>query len=727
MEKGRKQFDEFIRFARESGIAYDEAVITKAFDRASSAHKGQLRKSGDPYISHPVAVATILVDIGMDTESVVAAILHDVVEDTPATIEDISKEFGETISGLVDGVTKIGKIPFSTDEIQQAENVRKMLMAMSKDIRVIIIKLADRLHNMRTLMHMSAQKQRDKAKETMEVYAPIAHRLGMRWVKEELEDLSLRYLDPLAYDEIVDILEAKNLDKREYLDKITQDIKNRMVHISKDMKIEARVKSIYGIYRKMYMQNRSFDEIYDIYAIRIIVDTVEECYSALGIVHDMYHLIPNRFKDYISTPKPNGYQSLHTTVVGKEKLPVEIQIRTFDMHKTAEFGIAAHWKYKVGVEGGDSLDERLAWINKIISSQQDVQDREELISAIKIDLSPEDIYVLTPKGDVINLPQGATAIDFAYAIHTAVGNKMIGAKVDGRIVPLDYKVRTGQIVEVLTTKSTTHGPSRDWLKMVCTNEARGKIRSWFKKERREENIEQGRGDFEREIKRIGLGLNDETTQMLLKPIMQRNNCTTTEDLFAAIGYGGIQLGKVVGQLKDDIAKLQRQAQQMGQPPIVNIKKSRVNGGVIIEGLDNCLIKYARCCNPLPGEPIVGFVTRGFGVSLHRSDCQNAIDGQKNPEQDGRWVRAHWERDQLSSDFKVTITVKGTDRMGLLADLTVQVSNMHVPIYAVNSRVDKDGDVITSFTVSVTSKEQLTVIIPKLRKVEGVYYVERTGV
>lgn len=722
------QWTSFLEKLRASGSTYDEKLITKAYQIAEKAHTGQLRKSGDPYISHPLAVAEILLDIGMDSECIIAAILHDVVEDTSLTNEDMVKNFGETIAQLVDGVTKIGKIPFSTDELQQAENVRKMLMAMSKDIRVIIIKLADRLHNMRTLMFMKPQKQRDKAKETMEVYAPIAHRLGMRSVKEELEDLSLRYLDPMAYDEIVKTLEARSLDNQDYLQKICNDIRERVHHLCDDMVISSRVKSIYGIYRKMYMQNRSFEEIYDIYAVRIIVDTVEECYAALGIIHDMYHLIPNRFKDYISTPKQNGYRSLHTTVIGREGLPFEVQIRTFEMHKTAEFGIAAHWKYKVGVKGQDKLDERLAWINKIINSQQDAQDKEELLSAIKVDLSPEDIFALTPKGDVINLPQGSTVIDFAYAIHTAVGNRMIGAKVDGRIVPLDYKIRTGQIVEILTTKSSSHGPSRDWLKIVRTNEARGKIRSWFKKERREENIEQGRADFEWEIRRAGLIPGEEIVQQLLKPVLQRNNCNTAEDLYAAIGYGGVQLTKIINQIKEDYTKLQRQHQSDGSVPITQERrKHKSDSGVVVEGLDNCLVKFAKCCNPLPGEPIIGFVTRGYGVSIHRADCTNAVRGQQDPEQEGRWVRAYWaEEIQPSTDYKVTLEIRAENRPALLADITIQLSNMRIPIHAVTAREDKDGIAVTHLTISITSKEHMMSIISKLKKVDSVLSVERSG-
>ena len=718
--------ENLMKSIRESGKLYDEELILKAYGIADSAHKGQMRESGEAYISHPLSVAAILLNIGMDSESIAAALLHDTVEDTNWSLDEVKKEFGPVIAQLVDGVTKLGRIPFSTNEEQQAENVRKMLLAMSEDIRVIIIKLADRLHNMRTLSFMSEQKQRDKAKETMEVYAPIAHRLGMRLIKEELEDLSLRYLDRVAYDEIHRILIQRQLDKGDFLDQIKDKIQERITGICEDLCIESRVKSIYGIYRKMYMQNRSFEEIYDIFAIRIIVDTVEECYNVLGIIHEMYRLIPNRFKDYISTPKQNMYQSLHTTVIGKEGIPFEVQIRTWEMHKTAEFGIAAHWKYKVGIQGEDKLDDRLSWIRQIINSQQENEDIEELVRSIKTDLSPEDIFVLTPKGDIINLPSGSTVVDFAYAIHTAVGNKMIGAKVDGRIVPLDYQIKTGEIVEVITTKAQNHGPSRDWLKIVRTSEARGKIRAWFKKERREENIEQGKSDLERELKRNCINIPDDQMADFILEISKRQHCNSVEDLYAAIGYGGVRLSRLIPRIKEEYQKLVKTSQPVEEPIVVKQTVRRNNGGVIVEGIDNVLVKYSKCCNPLPGEPIVGFITRGYGVSVHRADCRNAIAGMADGEQEGRWIGVRWEN-EAEGEFKATLNVVGTNRTGILADVSMQLANMHIPIYSMNARILKSKDSSMLVTIGIHSIEQLNSVITKIGKVSGVVHVERTGI
>ena len=715
-----------IDLLRESGKSYDEELILKAYETAEHAHQGQMRESGEAYISHPLSVAAILINIGMDSESIAASILHDIVEDTNYPLEQVKKEFGSVIAQLVDGVTKLGRIPFSTNEEQQAENVRKMLLAMSEDIRVIIIKLADRLHNMRTLSFMPEQKQRDKAKETMEVYAPIAHRLGMRVIKEELEDLSLRYLDRVAYDEIHKILAKRQLDKGDFLEQINEKIKERISGVSKNLCIESRVKSIYGIYRKMYIQNRAFEEIYDIFAIRVIVDTVEECYNVLGIIHEMYRLIPNRFKDYISTPKQNMYQSLHTTLIGKEGIPFEVQIRTWEMHKTAEFGIAAHWKYKVGILGEDKLDERLSWIREIINSQQENEDIEELVRTIKSDLSPEDIFVLTPRGDIITLPNGATVIDFAYAIHTAVGNKMIGAKVDGRIVALDYQIKTGEIVEVITTKAQNHGPSRDWLKIARTSEARGKIRAWFKKERREENIEQGRSELERELKRNNISLPEDQMCELILETSKRQHFNGMEDLYAAIGYGGVRLSRLMPRIKEEYQKIIKPAQPPEEALIVKEPRKKGSGGVIVEGIDNCLVKYSKCCNPLPGEKIVGFVTRGYGVSVHKADCRNAVLGMADEEQQGRWVNVRWEN-ETAGEFKATLNVVGTNRTGILADVSMQLANMHIPIYSMNARILKDKSSAMLITVGIQTVEQLNSAIGKISKVGGVVSVERTGI
>ena len=535
---------------------FDLELIDKAYNLALDAHGNQRRISGIPYILHPTSVACILVELGMDTQSIVAALLHDVVEDTAYTVSDIEKMFGKEIANLVDGVTKLGKIPYSSQEEQQAENLRKMLIAMAEDIRVIIIKLADRLHNMRTIECMEPQKRRDKARENMEVYAPIAHRLGIRTIKEELEDLSLKYLDPVAYKEIEDELELGKEDREHLLAIIKRRIEQKLSPVIPDLHLEGRVKSINGIYRKVFIKNRLMEEIYDIYAVRVIVNTVNDCYNILGIIHEAFRPIPNRFKDYISTPKPNMYQSLHTTVIGKEGIPFEVQIRTWEMHRLAEYGIAAHWKYKLGLKSKkDSLDESLAWIRNMLENQNENSDAGDIIRMIKSDLVPEEVFILTPRGDVINLPMGATVIDFAYAIHTEVGNHMIGAKVDKRIVPIDYKVKTGQIVEILTTKERSRGPSRDWLKIVKTSEARSKIRQWFKRERREENLAQGKIEIEREFDRLGIRLNEAQMKDFLMSIAKTHRCETIDKFYETIGYGGILLSRIMPRIKDEYNKL----------------------------------------------------------------------------------------------------------------------------------------------------------------------------
>lgn len=521
---------------------FDMEKIDKAYQFALESHGDQKRRSGVPYILHPVSVAYILVELGMDTESIVASLLHDVVEDTPVGLEEIKKLFGIEVANLTDGVTKLGRIPYSSREEQQAENLRKMLIAMADDIRVIIIKLADRLHNMRTIEFMPDQKRRDKALETMEVYAPIAHRLGIRALKEEMEDISLRYLDPIGYHEIESALAMKSGEREEFINKIKKQIYDRVSSVIPNVHLEGRVKSINGIYRKVFVQGKSMEEIYDIYAVRVIVDSLNDCYNVLGMIHDMYRPIPNRFKDYISTPKPNLYQSLHTTVLGKEGVPFEVQIRTWEMHHTAEYGIAAHWKYKLGLTKSDSFEQRLMWVRQMLENQQDTVDSTELVRTIKTDLAPEEVFVFTPKGDVISLPIGSTVIDFAYAIHSAVGNRMIGAKVDGRIVPIDYKVKTGEIIDVLTTKEESHGPSRDWLKIVKTSEARNKIRQWFKKEKREENIIEGKAEIEREFRRNGIELPEPEMKAFLEEIATHQHCQTVEDLYAALGYGASSFG-----------------------------------------------------------------------------------------------------------------------------------------------------------------------------------------
>ena len=702
---------------------FDMEKIDKAYQFALESHGDQKRRSGVPYILHPVSVAYILVELGMDTESIVASLLHDVVEDTPVGLEEIKKLFGIEVANLTDGVTKLGRIPYSSREEQQAENLRKMLIAMADDIRVIIIKLADRLHNMRTIEFMPDQKRRDKALETMEVYAPIAHRLGIRALKEEMEDISLRYLDPIGYHEIESALAMKSGEREEFINKIKKQIYDRVSSVIPNVHLEGRVKSINGIYRKVFVQGKSMEEIYDIYAVRVIVDSLNDCYNVLGMIHDMYRPIPNRFKDYISTPKPNLYQSLHTTVLGKEGVPFEVQIRTWEMHHTAEYGIAAHWKYKLGLTKSDSFEQRLMWVRQMLENQQDTVDSTELVRTIKTDLAPEEVFVFTPKGDVISLPIGSTVIDFAYAIHSAVGNRMIGAKVDGRIVPIDYKVKTGEIIDVLTTKEESHGPSRDWLKIVKTSEARNKIRQWFKKEKREENIIEGKAEIEREFRRNGIELPEPEMKAFLEEIATHQHCQTVEDLYAALGYGGIQLWRLMPRIRDNYNKIKKPVEESQE---VRYQKapSKATGGVIIDGIDNCLIKFSKCCNPLPGDDIIGFITRGYGVSIHKRSCTNVPKDISKAAEPERWVNARWAGD-IQDEFESTLEILASERTGLLADLTNQLSSMHIFIHALNSRELKDNNAIIYATITVNGLEHLKSVISRLSNISGIISIGRS--
>ena len=726
-------YEELKKIIAESGKEYDREQIEAAYRLAEEKHREQKRSSGEPYIIHPLSVAAILVGLGMDSQSVMAGLLHDVVEDTDCTLEDIQKQLGKEVAPLIDGVTKLGKIPYSSREEQQAENLRKMLMAMAEDIRVIIIKFADRMHNLSTLEYMSPQKQRDKAVECLEVYAPIAHRLGIRTVKEYMEDVSLKYLDPLAYREIEDDLASRSKSSKQFIEDTKALIRSRVEVSIPDVYIEGRVKSVYGIYRKMFIQGKAFDEIYDVFAVRVIVDTIEDCYNVLGIIHDMFQPLPNRFKDYISMPKPNMYQSLHTTVITKAGVPFEVQIRTWEMHHTAEYGIAAHWKYKLGMSAKDSdnaaLDDRLAWIRQMLENQAESEDVTDLVHSIKSDLIPEEVFVFTPRGDVINLPLGSTVIDFAYAIHSAVGNRMIGAKVDKRIVPLDYKVKTGEIIEILTTKEAGKGPNRDWLTLVRTSEARNKIRAWFKKEKRDENIVEGKAELEREFKRSNIQLTRELMDYMIESVGKRHNCATEDDFYAAIGYGGIQLWKVLPRIKEEAQRLQKSASpdqpQELPPPTTPEPKGRVASGVLVDGMDNCLIKFSRCCNPLPGDEIIGFITRGFGVSIHKRSCSNVPRDLTQCPEPERWVNAHWAGD-VKDDFKSTLHILAVDRGGLLADVTQQLSNMKIFIHALNSRQERgSGNAIISATISINGLPQLQNIIERLGKIPGVISIDRS--
>lgn len=708
---------------------YDSAKIKKAYDLAHDAHKNQRRRSGEPYIMHPVAVAEILFKLGMDNECIIGALLHDVVEDTEYNLDYIKAEFGDEVALLVDGVTKLGQIPLSTREEVQAENIRKMFMAMNEDIRVIIIKLCDRLHNMRTLQHMPAYKQREKSLETLEIYAPIAHRLGIRPIKEELEDLAIYYLDPIAYKEIEKNLSMQKEQGEAFLKEITTQIREKIEPVMKNVQITSRVKSVHGIFRKVYMKGKDFEQIFDIYAVRIIVDSLIDCYNALGIVHDMYKPIPGRFKDYISMPKPNMYQSLHTTVLSQSGIPFEIQIRTWEMHRTAEFGIAAHWKYKLGKGGKDEMDNRLEWIHRMLETGNSADNAEELVASIKGDLSVDEVFVFTPKGDVKCLPKGSTVIDFAYAIHSAVGNKMIGAKVNGKIVNLDYQVKTGEIVEVLTSNQQGKGPSRDWLNIVKTGESRSKIRAWFKKEKRDENIVRGKNEVEHELKRNFVRLEDnEKYEAFLKKIAERQHFTNLDDFYAAVGYGGIQITRLMPGIKDEYNRNWKPKEITPPKPVINVEKhsqTKNSGGVVVEGIDNCLVKMARCCTPVPGEEIIGFINRGTGLTVHRRDCVNVPKDIENSPEPERWVKAHWDS-SVQIEARSTLDVYAIDRDGVVLDITTKMANSHVKIHSINARPINDGNCLTTLTISVNSKEHLESIVKTLKKVDGVYHIERSG-
>ena len=715
-------WEKLVEAIHASGKAYNMEMIEKAYNLANEAHKGVCRRSGEPYICHPLAVARLVLDLGMDTESIAAALLHDVVEDTPTTLDDLKAAFGEEVALLVDGVTKLTKIQFSNIEELQAENLRKMLLAMSRDVRVMIIKLCDRLHNMRTGDAWPEQKRRDKARETMEVYAPIANRLGILNVKEELEDRSLHYLDPVGYEEISKMLSERAGE--EFLARVSSVIELRLKESGiEGATIKRRVKSIYGIYRKTIMQNKSFDEIYDIYAVRVILDTLAECYSTLGLIHDMYHPLPNRFKDYISTPKPNGYQSLHTTVIGHEGIPFEVQIRTRKMDEQAEYGVAAHWKYKEGLDGHDKLDERLAWVSQLLENQRVSEDSGNLLHDLKSDLLPEEVFAFTPKGDVINLPAGATCIDFAYAIHSAVGNRMVGCKVNNRMVPIDHIVSTGEIIEVILG-SADKGPSRDWLKIVRTSEAKSKIRNWFKKMRREENIQQGRDALARELRREMIFIPDDELDEFIGSCCRRLRQNNAEELYAAIGYGGITIANCLPKLKEEWQKRKSEEDKSEQLAKVDLSRVHATDGVVVEGFDNTPIKFAKCCSPLPGDPIVGFITRGFGVSIHKQSCVNAIASMKDPANAPRWVKAYWA-DSVKDSYKAGLEIVALDRNELLRDVLSALADIRVPIYTMNARQVENNCAVVSLTIGINNTEHLNRVVARLSKIKDVLKVTRS--
>ena len=706
--------------------------IRAAFEFAAKAHGAQMRKDGSPFITHPLAVAQIVAEeLHLDSESIEAALLHDTIEDTSATHEDISRLFSPTVADLVEGVSKLTRVHYTSKEEEQMENLRKMLMAMSKDIRVILIKISDRLHNMRTMEYQTPEKQKQKSFETMEIYAPIAHRLGMQKMKWELEDLSLKYLDPISYREIVEALNEKAAQYDGFMSSIHDQITRRLREAHIDGYVYGRMKHPYSIYRKMYTQNKSLDDVYDLFAFRVIVDTVSDCYNVLGIIHDLYKPILGRFKDYIGTPKPNMYQSLHTTVVGQNGIPFEVQIRTREMHEVAEYGIAAHWKYKQNGQGAGD-EGRYEWVRRLLENQEGA-DAEDFIHSLKVDMFADEVFVFTPRGDVINLPAGATPIDFAYNIHSAVGNHMVGAKVNGRLVPFDTRLKNGDIVEVVTSQSA-HGPSRDWVKIARSSNARSKIRQWFKRERRDENIVNGRSSFESELKRCGVTLKELTAEENLPVILKKLSFKSLDDMYAAIGYGGVTSLKLIGHLREDIQRIlhQHQAERQaevpveGQPevtrPAVPVREHSEQG-IVVEGLSNCLVKFSKCCSPVPGDEIVGFITRGYGVSVHRKDCPNADPARRPPEEAGRWIKVSWGGKTRES-YRTNLQVVSKDRPNLLVDISTILSAAKVHVSSLNARSTADGFALISLAVDVSDSQQLQAVMRRLEQISGVMRVTR---
>ena len=700
----------------------DMALIDRAVDYANQKHKLQKRKDGSPYIIHPLAVAQIVAEMGLDCDAILGALLHDCIEDTDASHEDIEKIFGPTVAELVEGVTKLTRANFSSSEQAQMENLRKMFMAMSKDIRVVLIKIADRLHNMRTMQYQTPEKQIQKCRETMDVYAPLAHRLGMQKIKWELEDTALRYLAPMEYNEIMSYLQAHKEKDEAFMRTIQDKITQRLTSVGIHNTTYGRIKHVYSIYRKMLAQGKTIDELYDIYAFRVIVDTIPDCYNVLGHVHDLFSLVPGRFKDYISTPKPNMYQSLHTTVIGSQGIPFEVQIRTWQMHETAEYGIAAHWKYKQGTGTGTEKD--FEWVRRLLESQQD-SDAEEFVQSMKIDMFDDEVFVYTPKGRIVSLPAGSTPIDFAYAIHSGVGNSMIGAKVNNRIANIDTTLKNGDIVEVLTSKSAK-GPSRDWLTICKSNQARTKIKQWFKKEKREENIVHGKASFESEMKRVGLPLTAATDPELEGQLLKKLSFDTWDDMFAAIGYGGLTAAKAVGRIRDDINKALKQqtAEKLPQSPPrfrpdseAVIQNRHAVNGVIVEDIDSCMIKFAKCCTPVPGDPIVGFITKGFGVSIHRADCPNA-QNREDPRQAARWVRVRWAT-QEEQPFETTLELDCITRDGLILDVAMVLSTARVRVKEMSGKDLPGGRSAITIRFEVKDVAELESVRTKLLNIRDV--------
>lgn len=733
-----KELQELVKQIKEYAPNANVELVEKAYYFGKKAHEGQFRKSGEPYFIHPIAVANILASMELDIETITAGLLHDVVEDTEYTYEDIKREFGKEVADLVDGVTKLGQIKYQSKEETQAENLRKMFLAMAKDIRVILIKLADRLHNMRTLKYMPPEKAKSKAKETLEIYGGIANRLGISKIKLELEDLALRYTDSEGYYDLVDKVAIKRSQREAYIEQIVELLSQKIKEVNIHCNVYGRPKHFYSIYRKMKDKHKSFEEIFDLTAVRIIVDTVKDCYAVLGLVHTLWKPMPGRFKDYIAMPKPNMYQSLHTTVIGPNGEPLEIQIRTVEMHTIAECGIAAHWKYKEGKTNvkEDSVQEKLQWLRQMMEWEKDLKDPHEFLDALKEDVFNSQVYVFTPKGDVIEMPAGATPIDFAYRVHTNVGNKCVGAKIDGKIVPIDYKLQNGNIVEILTS-SNSNGPSRDWLNIVKTPNAKSRIRQWFKKERREENIERGSELLEKEFKKYGLPLKDSALEKYMIQIAKKFNQPSVEDLIATIGYGGIMVSQVVTKAKDyylkevkkqqkDNVKLKEEEFERHNLSDAEYKKKRKKNncqGVIVEGLDNILIRFAKCCNPLPGDEIIGYITKGRGVAIHRKDCVNAK--QECELFRNRLIHVSWA-DSESGKFEGEIQIKAVDRKGIINDITHTVAVEKVSLNGINARKGKEEVVNINLLIEVNNIKELNALMKKIKAIPGVEQIYRVN-
>ncbi len=718
-----------------TGKNYDLDKIQAAMDYAEALHEGQFRVSGEPYISHPIAVAEIVASLELDTNSICAALLHDTVEDCSdkTNLKEIEKRFGEEVAMLVDGLTKLVTLYIEDKEEAHIENLRKMLLAMSKDVRVIFIKLCDRLHNMRTLEVKPDPKRRSTALETMHVYAPLAHRLGMQKIKQELENLCISYLDPIGYAEVESYIKEKYGESVNFIEGVTAQVEEKLRENNIKFEFKGRIKSAYSIYRKMYNQNKSFDQIYDFYAMRIIVDTELECYTALGLIHEMFKSVPGRFKDYISTPKPNMYRSLHTTVIGKDGIPFEVQIRTWEMHHIAEYGIAAHWKYKSGEKSGEDMDKKLEWISRLVETEDETKDPDEFLNALKTDIFQDEVFVFTPKGDVLALPQGATLIDFAYSIHSGVGNSMIGAKVNGMIVPIDSSPETGDIVEILTS-SGSKGPSRDWLNIVKTSEARTKIRGWFKKEKRSDNIVAGKAMVDAEFKRWKRPFTESQRNDIVATVGQRIGFMSADDLYNTLGYGGISLSKVAGKLHDEFEKTVAAVEESKAPiraedvkTVARPKNIKSAGGIVIDGEYGCMVKFAKCCNPLPGDSVVGFVTKGYGISVHKHDCPNYLNMASIPENADRLVDAHWEENSGNNTqdmYEAQLAVYVFDRLGIVADISVALSEMKVFLLQINTVGGGTDKSVVNLKISCKNVEHYRSIVARLKSIDGVEDVTR---